>query len=64
MMAVFERKVLRRIYGAYFNAQTNEWRNLHNNELQFLYHRLNIIKNIKKEGWTGDDILGGSMICW
>jgi len=35
-MAVLERKVLRKIYGTYFDVQTNEWRKLHNDELQSL----------------------------
>jgi len=48
-MAAFERKVLRKLYGAYFNAQTSEWRKLHNNELQSLDQRPNILKEIKKK---------------
>jgi len=54
-LAVFERKVPRKIYGAHFDAQTNEWRRLHNDELQSLFQRPNIIKEIKKRRlvWTG-----------
>jgi exonuclease III len=54
-LAVFERKVLRKIYGAHFDAQTNEWRRLHNDELQSLFQRPNIIKEIKKRRlvWAG-----------
>jgi len=45
-MVVFERKVLRKMYGTYFNAQTNEWRKLHNDELQSFFQRPNIPKEI------------------
>ncbi|VVC38751.1 Reverse transcriptase domain [Cinara cedri] len=47
-IAVFERKVLRKIYGAYFDVLTNEWRKLHNEELQSLFQRPDILKEIKK----------------
>jgi len=43
-MAVFERKM----YGAYFDVLTNEWRQLHNEELQSLFQRPGILKEIKK----------------
>jgi hypothetical protein len=36
-MAVFEKKLLRKIYEAYFDVLTNEWRKLHNNELQSIF---------------------------
>lgn len=36
-MAVFKRKILRKIYRAHFDAKTNEWRKLHNDELQSLF---------------------------
>ncbi|VVC30294.1 eIF3G, RNA recognition motif,RNA recognition motif domain,Eukaryotic translation initiation factor 3 [Cinara cedri] len=54
-IAVFERKVLRRIYGAYFDVLTNEWRKLHNEELQSLFQRPDILKEIKKRRlvWAG-----------
>lgn len=45
-IAVFERKILRKIYGAHFDAQTNEWRGLHNVGLQFLFQRPNVVKEI------------------
>ncbi|VVC32422.1 Reverse transcriptase domain [Cinara cedri] len=38
-IAVFERKVLKKIYGAYYDVLTNEWRKLHNEELQSLFQR-------------------------
>jgi len=54
-MAVFERKVLGKIFRAHFDVQTNEWRKLHNDELQFLFQRPNIVKEIKKRRliWAG-----------
>lgn len=36
-MAVFDRKILRKIYGTYFDVLTNEWRKLHDDELQSLF---------------------------
>jgi hypothetical protein len=49
-MAVFERKILRKIYGVYFDVLTNEWRKLQNDELQSLFQRPDILKEIKKKG--------------
>ncbi|KAL4143757.1 hypothetical protein QTP88_006044 [Uroleucon formosanum] len=46
-MAVFERKILRKIYGTYFDVLTNEWRKLQNEELQSLFQRPDILKEIK-----------------
>jgi len=33
-LGVFEKKVLRKIYGPVFDSETNEWRKLHNYELK------------------------------
>ncbi|VVC28410.1 Hypothetical protein CINCED_3A012730 [Cinara cedri] len=55
-IAVFERKVLRKIYGAYFDVLANEWGKLHNEELQSLFQRPDILKEIKKKRrlvWAG-----------
>jgi hypothetical protein len=54
-MPVFERKILRKIYGAYFDVLTNEWRKLHNDELQSLFQRPDVLKEIKKRWlvWAG-----------
>ncbi|VVC24729.1 Hypothetical protein CINCED_3A009682 [Cinara cedri] len=46
-IAVFERKVFKKMYGAYFDVLTNEWRKLHNEELQSLFQRPDILKEIK-----------------
>ncbi|VVC27049.1 Hypothetical protein CINCED_3A010486, partial [Cinara cedri] len=55
-ITVFERKVLRKMYGAYFDVLANEWRKLHNEELQSLFQRPDILKEIKKKRrlvWAG-----------
>ncbi|KAL4143760.1 hypothetical protein QTP88_006047 [Uroleucon formosanum] len=46
-MVVFEIKILRKIYGTYFDVLTNEWRKLQNEELQSLFQRPDILKEIK-----------------
>jgi len=61
-MAVFEKEVLRNIFWAYFNAQTNECRKLHNDELQSLFQRPNVLKEIDIRRLVGQDMPGGSMI--
>jgi hypothetical protein len=52
---VFEKRVLRRIYGPKSNEVTREWRKLHNEELNDLYSSLNIVRVIKSRRvrWTG-----------
>ena len=44
---VFENKVLRKIFWAKRDEITEEWRKLHNAELNALYSSLNIIRNLK-----------------
>lgn len=47
-LAVFERKVLRKIYGAYFDAHIDEWRVLHNDQLENFFQQPYVIKKIEK----------------
>lgn len=47
-LVIFETKILRKMYGAVFDSQTNEWRKLHNYEVQMLYNWPDIIKEIAK----------------
>jgi len=44
---VFEKRVLRRIFGSSTDEVTGEWRKLHNGELNDLYCSPNIIWAIK-----------------
>jgi hypothetical protein len=44
---VFEKRVLRRIYGPKRDEVTGEWRKLHNGELHNFYSSPNIIRQIK-----------------
>ncbi|KAF0720168.1 Uncharacterized protein FWK35_00018883 [Aphis craccivora] len=52
---IFERKVIRKIFGPIYYRQTNEWRKLHNVELQGLFQRPNIVREIAKRklSWAG-----------
>jgi hypothetical protein len=43
---VFERKVLRRIFGPMRDEVTGEWRKLHNEELNHLYYSSIIVQVI------------------
>jgi hypothetical protein len=47
-LRVFENRVLRRIFGPKRDEVTQEWRRLHNEELNDLYSSPNIIRVIKK----------------
>jgi hypothetical protein len=52
---VFENRVLRRIFGPKRDGVTEEWRRLHNEELNDLYSSPNFIRVIKSRRmrWTG-----------
>jgi uncharacterized membrane protein len=52
---VFEKRVLRRIFGPKRDEVTRDWRKLHNEELHNLYSLPNIIRMIKSKRmcWVG-----------
>jgi hypothetical protein len=52
---VFEKRVLRRIFGPKRDEVTGEWRKLHNGELHNLYSSSDIIRQIKSRRmrWAG-----------
>lgn len=54
-LKVFERRILRRIYGPCIDAHTGVWRKRHNCELEELFKRPDIAKEIKKRRltWAG-----------
>jgi hypothetical protein len=58
---VFEKRVLRRIFGPKRDEVTGEWRKLHNEELHILYSSPNIIRQIKSRRmrWAGHVALMG-----
>jgi len=54
-LSVSENRVLRKIFGAEKDEVTGEWRNLHNEELNYLYCSPNIVRVIKSRimSWAG-----------
>jgi hypothetical protein len=51
-LRVFEKRVLRRIFGPKLEELLRSWRKLHNEELHYLYYSPNINKMTMK-GWDG-----------
>jgi len=49
-MRVYENMVLRRIFGPRRDEVTEEWRRMHNEELNDLYSSPNIVRVIKSKG--------------
>ena len=54
-LRVFENRVLRRIFGPRRDEVTEDWRRMHNEELNDLYSSLNIVQVIKSRRmrWAG-----------
>jgi hypothetical protein len=54
-LRVFENRVLRRIFGAKREEVTGEWRKLYNEEINYLYCSVNIVRVIKSRRmrWEG-----------
>jgi len=54
-LRVFENRVLRRIFGLKRDEVPGEWREIHNEDLNDLYHSLKIVrvKKSRRMKWTG-----------
>jgi hypothetical protein len=52
-LRVFENRVLRRIFGFKRNEVTGGWRNVHSEELHYLYPSPSIIRVTKGMEWAG-----------
>ena len=65
-LRVFERRVLRRIFGPKRDEVTGEWRKLHNEELNDLYCSPNIVRVIKSRRirWAGHVALLGRRVVY
>jgi hypothetical protein len=59
---VFENRVLRRIFGPKRDEVTGEWRKLHNEELNYLYCNVRMIKS-RKIRWAGHVARMGERRC-
>jgi hypothetical protein len=64
-MRVFEKRVLRRIFGPEIDEVTEGWRKLHNEELHNLYSSPDIIRMIKSRRmrWAGYLVRMGKEEC-
>jgi hypothetical protein len=57
-LRLFENRVLRRLFGPKRNEVTGEWRKLHNEELNYLYFSLNIVRMIKSRMRWAEHVAG------
>jgi hypothetical protein len=63
---MFEKRVLRRIFGPKRDEVTGEWKKLHNKELNNLYSSPNIVRLIKSRRmrWAGHvELMGRGEVC-
>lgn len=54
-LKIYERKILRKIYGPVRNTNTEEYRTHTNKELEDLYKAPNIIQSLKRDSCSGMD---------
>jgi hypothetical protein len=66
-MSVFENRVLKNVFGPKRDEVTGEWRELHNDDLNYLCCSLNVFRVIKSRrmNWAGHVArMGGRSDAW
>ena len=65
-MGVFEKRVLRRIFGHKRDGVTERWGKLHNEEFNYLYSSPNIFRviNLRRMRWEGHVARMGERFMW
>jgi len=63
-LRIFERKVLRKIYGSCFDQHTRVWRKSHNQDLEDLFKRSDIVNEIKRSKLeSADHVCRNKTLC-